>query len=139
MKTIPEGLFDNCTEVTDFSSTFKGCTALQVIPEGLFDKCTEVRYFGSIFYQCKGLTSIPQGLFDKCTEVTSFGSAFLECLNLTGESPYTVIQVDGVDTKIHLYERENYPEHFTAPTDYGMCFSYCTNLTDYGSIPSGWK
>jgi len=58
---------------------------------------------------------------------------------LMGESPYTVIQVDGVDTKVHLYERENYPEYFTAPTSYNRGFYFCSKLDDYSSIPSDWK
>ncbi len=59
----------------------------------------------------------------------------LNCWNLTGESPYTMI--DG--QKVHLYERVNYPDHFTEPTLFIMAFRYCTGLTDYAQIPSDWK
>ena len=138
LTSIPEGLFDKCTEVTSFNSTFSGCTGLTNIPEGLFDNCTEVTNFYGTFRRCAGLTEIPEGLFDNCTEVTRFGATFHECNGLTGESPYTVINVDGQDIKVHLYERANYPEYFTIPTDYQWCFYNCTGLTDYSSIPSSW-
>ena len=138
LTTIPEGLFDKCTEVMEFTGLFWGCNKLISIPEGLFDNCTEVTSFGGLF---KGttITEIPVGLFDKCTKVTDFYKTFEGCVSLTGESPYTIVNVNGVDTKVHLYERSNYPEHFTAPIDVDDCFTNCTGLIDYNSISSNWK
>ena len=139
LKAIPEGLFDKCTEVQTFGGAFAN-TAITSIPEGLFDKCINVVDFTDTFYGSTSLQSIPEGLFDNNTKVTSFYRTFEWCSNLTGESPYTVINVDGVNTKVHLYERANYPEYFDAiPTSYSGCFNYCTQLTDYNFIPSGWK
>ena len=93
-----------------------------------------------MFYRCSKLQEIPVGLFDYNTKVTEFMYAFSMCGNLTGESPYTVININGVDTKVHLYARANYPEYFDAtPTSYSSCFNSCTRLTDYNSIPSEWK
>ena len=166
LKAIPEGLFDKCTKVTSFGFTFEGCTGLTSIPKGLFDENSEVTSFANTFQECKSLTSIPEGLFDSCTKVTSFYQTFHNCAKLqsipeglfdkntkvtdfkylfdwcdklTGESPYTIINVDGVDTKVHLYERANYPEYFTTPTNYSRCYYMCTGLTDYSSIPTDWK
>ena len=131
---IPEGLFDKCTEVTSFSGAFMYCTSLTSIPEGLFDNCTKVTSFNATFAECAALTSIPVSLFDYNTKVTNFRRCFWNDDNLTGESPYTLI--DGV--KVHLYERENYPEYFTTPTEYQWCFQGCENLIDYSSRPNGW-
>ena len=165
LQAIPEGLFDNCTEVTDFSGAFYWCYSLQAIPEGLFDKCTKVTNFertfnrctklqtipveffdnntkvtsfANTFGECDALTSIPEGLFDHCTEVTNFSMTFEGCTKITSESPYTIINVNGQDVKVHLYERANYPEYFTVPTSYTDCFNNCTKLTDYSTIPSSW-
>ena len=137
--SIPAGLFDACTKVTSFGGMFLNCDNLQTIPEGLFDKCTEVTTFKGAFEDCDNLQTIPERLFDNNTKVTNFAGTFWNCDNLMGESPYTVIQVDGVDTKVHLYERENYPEYFTAPTSYNRGFYFCSKLDDYSSIPSDWK
>ena len=138
LKTIPEELFEKCTEVTTFGSAFGYC-GLTSIPEGLFDHCTKVTDFSWAFSQCTNLKGIPAGLFDACTKVTNFYGTFQFCAALLGESPYTVINVDGVDTKVHLYERANYPEYFTAPTSYSSCFYRSSKLDDYSSIPSNWK
>ena len=164
LSSIPGGLFDYNTKVTSFSETFRNCTSLQAIPEGLFDKCTEVTNFYGAFWGtgitsipgglfdyntvvtkfertfagCTSLQSIPTGLFDNNTKVTNFGYTFYNCSNLTGESPYTIINVDGEDVKVHLYERTNHSSYFTKPTTYYGCFEACTGLTDYSAIPSSW-
>ena len=59
----------------------------------------------------------------------------LKCSALTGESPYTMI--DG--QKVHIYERADYPEHFTALSIFYSCFNDCTGLTDFAKIPTNWK
>ena len=71
--------------------------------------------------------------------MTNFSWAFWDCDKLTGETPYTIINVDGQDIKVHLYERANYPEKFTVPTYSSYCFRECSSLTDYNSIPTEWK
>ena len=135
---ISGDIFKYNTKVTDFYYCFSN-TAITLIPEGLFDACTEVTDFGGTFAGCSKLQEIPIGLFDKCTKVAYFDETFKDCTILTGESPYTIIDVDGVDTKVHLYERSLYPDYFTAPTNYGECFRGDTYLTDYSTIPSEWK
>lgn len=88
LTSIPEGLFDKCTEVKDFSSTFCNCYKLHTIPEGLFDKCTKVTSFAWTFgdneFNSKKMeiVSIPRGLFDNCTEVTDFNGTFQGCASL---------------------------------------------------------
>ena len=139
LKSIPKGLFKGFVNVTTFADAFMGCKSLESIPEGLFDDCPNATNFGWSFSGCSSLQSIPEGLFDKCTKASYFYQTFYNCTNLTGESPYTVINIDGEDVKVHLYERANYPDYFTAPSNTGICFSNCNNLTDYNSIPSDWK
>ena len=133
--SIPENLFAKNPNVTDFSDTFSSCRALTSIPENLFANCPEVTSFMNTFWGCWALKSIPTGLFDNNRKVTSFYCTFYGCSALTGESPYTMI--DG--QKVHLYERANYPEHFTKPTDVWDCFKNCTGLTDFAQIPTNWK
>ena len=135
LTTIPQGLFDNCTQVESFYGTFSRCSSLTEIPAGLFDKCTYVRDFQGTFSGCSSLTTIPQGLFDNCTQVTSFYGTFENCYALTGESPYTLIN----GHKVHLYERKDYPGHFSTPKSCSGCFRRCTDLTDYNEIPADWK
>ena len=135
LQSIPEGLFANCPKAAGFSFTFSGCSALKSIPENLFANNTKVTDFSGTFVDCTSLKSIPENLFANNTKVTNFYVTFSGCKALTGESPYTMI--DG--QKVHIYERQNYPEHFTTPTDFNYTFMSCTGLTDYAQIPSDWK
>ena len=139
LTNIPEGLFYYNTKTTSFWGAFRECSGLTNIPEGLFDNCPEVTTFSYTFEKCTALESIPAGLFDNNTKVTGLYGTFSDCTALESESPYTTIKVDGNDVKVHLYERANYPEHFTAPTSYKKCFMGDTGLTDYTNIPAAWK
>ena len=167
LTTIPQGLFDNCPEVISFSWTFQN-TKINSVPEGLFDKCTKVTSFERVFGDNRELQEIPEGLFDNNPEVTNFNGVFRYCSGLAGkipvsifdnnrkvknftdaflsssgfvsESPYTTINVDGTDVKVHLYERSLYPEHFTAPEYSQRCFSGLNYLTDWSAIvAAGWN
>ena len=135
LNSIPEGLFNNCIEIGWFHGTFENCSSLTAIPQDVFKNCTKVVRFTNTFFRCSSLTDIPQGLFDDCTKVTGFQNTFSGCKALTGESPYTLIN----GQKVHLYERVNYPEYFTAPTSTALSFYNCTGLTDYNEIPADWK
>ena len=135
LTSIPENLFANNPEVTKFYGIFSYCSALKSIPENLFANCPKVTDFEQTFYGCLALESIPEKLFTNNPAVTSFANTFDDCSALTGESPYTMI--DG--QKVHLYERKNYPEHFTTPTSTYHAFGNCTGLTDFAQIPSDWK
>ena len=135
LESIPEKLFTNNPAVTSFANTFDGCKALQSIPTGLFDNNRKVTNFRYTFQGCTSLKSIPEKLFANNTKVTNFSYTFKNCSALIGESPYTMI--DG--QKVHLYERVNYPEHFTTPTSTYHAFGNCTGLTDYAQIPTNWK
>ena len=112
LTSIPENLFANCPNVTDFSECFGGCSGLTSIPENLFANCPND--FGHCFKYCSGLTSIPENLFANCPNVTDFEYCFYQCSGLT-----------------------NIPENLfasnTAATNFEYCFGLCKNLA---SIPS---
>lgn len=131
---IPAGLFSTNLEVTSFSGTFNNCTSLELIPERLFSHNQKVTSFSSVFYECTALKSIPTGLFDENLNVTNFSKAFMNCTMLSGESPYTLIE----GNKIHLYERTT-ALGFKVPSTMTSCFTGCTGLSDYESIPGTWK
>lgn len=131
---IPEGLFASNPAIIDFSGTFSGCSALKSIPDGLFANNPAVTDFGYTFRGCSALTTIPTRLFDNNRNVTDFSLTFWGCKALTSESPYTMIG----DKKVHLYERQNYPGQFTAPTSFECAFTNCTGLRDYTQIPGDW-
>ena len=85
-----------------------------------------------------GLTELKQNVFQQCSEVTNFTETFSGCVSLTGESVYNWVGNSTNSTKVHLYERKNYPNNFTKPELFKNCFSGCKKLTDYNQIPKEW-
>ncbi len=134
LKTIPAGLFDAFSKVTDLHYAFNTCLILESIPEGLLDYCEAATNMKGVFQGCESAECVPVGMFDNCRKVTDFSYTCYGCMSATGESPYTEINGE----KVHLYERENYPETFETPTTHNTCFTNCTKMDDYYDIPSGW-
>ena len=83
LTSIPEGLFKNNVNAEYFNYTFRGCTGLTSIPEELFKNNVKVTSFESIFKDCSGLTSIPEGIFKNNVNVTNFESTFYNCKGIT--------------------------------------------------------
>ena len=83
LTTIPEGLFKNNVNATNFQNIFRGCAGLTSIPEELFKNNVKATLFSNTFYVCTGLTSIPEGLFKNNVNATYFTNAFGGCTGLT--------------------------------------------------------
>ena len=135
---IPENLFAGITGAPEygmFSGTFKDCSNLSgEIPGNLFAGISggrAVNMFSRTFSGCSGLTGIGTGLFDGIATNSSYVSdmfyeTFRDCINLTGSS-----------AKIgDKYLYEIWPP---APVFYQYTYKNASKLTDYESIPSGWK
>ena len=168
LKSVPRGLFTACTKITTnttaFQQTFANCTALEEIPDDLFEGQPSCYTFNSTFMNCTSLKSIPAGLFKNqnstsnfsvsglfsyCTSLTSIPAnlfanqktlytvqnLFYGCTGLKGESCYD--EVNG--QKIHLYERTTSNGYTRAPGSYSGCYTGCTGLSDYESIPTNWR
>lgn len=127
LTTIASDAFEGCTAVTEMYATFTDCTALTDIPAGLFSKMLGLRYMEYTFQGCSSLKSLPVSLFDNCRNLGSMDYCFMNCTALTGESPYTMIG----ESKVHLYERQYYPDSFLAPSSYEGCFAGDEGLSDY--------
>lgn len=115
LEAIPEGLFASCTSATNFSYCFSNCYNLKVIPGGLFAGCTGPVNFEFCFEECKRLTTISKGLFADSKRMSAFNSCFYNCSSLT-----------------------TIPEELFAGCIYASsfdnCFNGCSSLT---TIPGG--
>ena len=160
LTSIPVDLFRYNTEVKGFAGVFRGCTGLTSIPINLFRYNTLATSFTGAFSGCIGITSIPvdlfryntlvtifggvsypeEGVFSGCSGITSvldpniflnnlvaanFGNAFLGCANMTGNGQ-------------PIIDNTALPGH-SVPTATACCFNGCIGLTDYATIPAGWK
>ena len=91
-----------------------------------------------MYSYCSNMESIPVSIFDENRRVTDFSGVFSwDYPNLQRqESPYTVVN----GKKVHLYERENYPDDFVEPTSTSSALSAFANY-NWGleNIPSAWR
>ena len=117
LKTIPKGIFKDCTKVTEFTDTFSE-SGITNLPEGIFDNCVAATSFNNTFAY-SNLINIPEELFDKCPNVTDFYGTFSNCRNVEGKAP-------------NIYTRNNVTSH-------SKCFYDCSKLSNYNEIPSDWK
>lgn len=131
LTNIPERLFANCSNVTIFDSAFIYCTSITSIPENLLINNYNVTHFTSMFSYCTSLTSIPENLFDSNKKVKDFSSTFQDCSGLTGNTP---TGTDGLE----LWKRAGKPG-YPSSINGTACFRFCSKLSNYSSIPSGWN
>jgi len=116
-----------------FTATFGGCQKLTGdIPNKLFGNISgtpATGMFRETFMNCTKLSgNIPVGLFGDISGTLptyAFLSTFINCYDLTGPS---ALMPDGTT---YLYQQ------FSGYTT--TCYQNCTNLSDYASIPTGWK
>jgi len=80
---IPNGLFDGCNAVLNFSNIFSSCTNITTIPGDLFKYNIAVSNASSAFSGCNKITTIPADLFRYNSSVTDFSYTFNGCSLLT--------------------------------------------------------
>ena len=124
LRSIPEGLFKNNVNVTKFWDTFSGCRGLTSIPEGLFKNNVNVTNFYSTFEDCKGLTSIPEELFKNNVNVADFSCTFRGCKGLTSIP-------DGIIETAKKVKKNR--------GDVSSMFYGCTSASNYNSLPNYLK
>ena len=87
---IPEWLFSK--KVTSRNmSRFIRCDRITSIPENLFKNNVNATNFSGTFYVCRGITSIPENLFKYNVNATNFYGTFEECRELL-YIPNTIIE-----------------------------------------------
>ena len=134
LSTVPSDLFAYSPMISDFLYTFSNCRSLKEIDADLFKNNRLANSFMSTF-EYVNLSEIPAAIFDNNKLVTSFERTFEGSTNFNCESPYSII--DG--KKVHLYERENYPDIFVIPIATKYCFYNNDQWADYDNIPSDWR
>ena len=132
--SIPSGLFDNVSDISDCVETFYSCP-ITSIPSGLFDNAPSINSFSSCFYSTN-ITSIPTDLFRYNTSVTSFVNCFV-FTNITSIPTdlfrYNTLVVNFQGVFQLCYYLTSIPENLfyynTLVTNYSYAFYYCRNIT----------
>lgn len=153
LATVPSDLFSNMPNLYSAAQAFYGCGSLTSIPAGLFSSNGNLQSIWGLFYDCANITAIPETLlqnspsintayflFSGCTGVTgaipvnlfqnqlslnNFYGVFYNCSNMTGNGNDFIAAVTAVGRPV--------------PSNTSGCFYNCTTLSDYASIPAGWK
>ena len=127
IQSIPDMMFYNCTNITNFDISFSNCNNLQSVGDNIFSKCTNITSFNSTFSSCGNLTNIGENIFYGCENVKEFCQTFYKCYNLEGNAPELWLRVvDG--------EKNGY---IGIPDGEG-CYGGCEKLNNYEEIPEYW-
>lgn len=137
LTSIPGNLFSKCKNINSAAGTFSGCTGLTSIPDNLFSASgNNLTNVSNCFYGCTQLTALPEGLFNDNAAINLFNYCFYNCNKLTGNAPYRQMA-----TKVYYWNRGTYKTEFPFEGQLTgtRCFYGCTGLTQYSTIPTGWK
>lgn len=94
---LPEGLFNNCSDLVTTYSMFRGVPLTGPVPEFLFAGQTDkLKDVSEMFMGCSGLTTIQEGMFGSYSggiintnvpNIANFSNTFSSCSGLTGRVP----------------------------------------------------
>ena len=113
LRSIPEDLFANNPQATNFSYCFCSCISLRSIPEGLFAHNPQATNFSYCFSETR-LQSIPEDLFANNPQATDFSYCFSSCTSL-----------------------QSVPEGLFANNPQATNFRDCFSGTSLQSVPEG--
>ena len=140
LRSIPEDLFANNPQATNFSYCFCSCTSLRSIPEGLFAHNPQATNFSYCFSETR-LQSIPEDLFANNPQATDFSYCFSSCTSLQSvpeglfaNNPQATNFRDCFNKTLLQSVPEGLFANNPQATDFRDCFSSCTSLQ---SVPEG--
>jgi hypothetical protein len=131
LKVVPENLFYYNPNLQTIASSFFLCTAITTLPNVLFSPPPNALYsLNSAFRGTTSLTSIPNSIFDNVSGSVAESKSLL----LTGifRQTTTTNALTGNAPTIWSYP-------YIASAGNTDAFLNCTGLTNYASIPAGWK
>ena len=165
LRSIPEDLFANNPQATNFSYCFCSCTSLRSIPEGLFAHNPQATDFSYCFSSCTSLQSVPEGLFANNPQATNFRDCFSKTLlqsvpeGLFANNPqatdfwgcFSGTSLQSVPEGLFAHNPQatdfyhcfsgtslqSVPEGLFAHNPQATSFSYCFNQTPLQSVPEG--
>ena len=131
---IPSNLFKYATKVKTMANVFNYTTGLtSTIPEDLFFNCKEVTNFRFVFAGSSVSGEIPENIFKENTKVNNFQGCFRECYNLEGDLPKYIFSysnfVENLSVTIQLTNIHTNEIYINSPIiDYFEDNSFLSNL-----------
>lgn len=148
--SLPADLFRYNTSVTTFASTFAFCYYLNSLPTDLFRYNTAVTTFASTFSNCINISSLPNNLFYYNSAVTVYNNTFDACRNIALPSVLFNLSNLSIVTNFNYFMQTGSTSYSNTGTiqdvwNYATsatsvnAFLNQTSITNYASIPNGWK
>ena len=139
IESLPQGLLDNCTNVTTLEYFCSGCSQLKTIPELLFNNNLKCDHFNFAFNGCTSLKLV-KNLF--CDETTGKTTRFSPMTGI-GHIYFTSLFNRTSYTGSEVGEAPSLWEYTYGPTLHSNnCFAGAgnstTSISNYNSIPSAW-
>ena len=138
LQSVPEGLFANNPQATNFRDCFSG-TSLQSVPEGLFANNLQATDFWGCFSGTL-LQSVPEDLFAHNPQATNFYHCFSLCTSLQSVPEGLFAhnpQVTDFSYCFYKTPLQSVPEGLFAHNPQATNFSYCLYKTSLQSVPEG--
>lgn len=136
LKSIPAGLFDYATKVTNMNCLFADDHALTDIPNGLFDNCTSLQVLSSAFMLCTSLETIPSGLFANNKSVTNFVNLLSGCKKLKLDADIFIDAENGITKEYRFIYVNEWINFSNAFSNTGSSLSGDGNI---GTVPDLWN
>lgn len=135
LKSLPEGLFANCPNITQLDYVF-GATAIESIPSDIFSSASAATKFTGAFSACVCLKGIPYDLMANATAALDIKYMFAGCSSIE-EIPSGVFRNNAAVTNLEyiFYKtgvstlQQGIFEGLTGTKTIGAVFQGCTNLT----------
>jgi len=159
LTSLPSLLFYNISHNLDgdFSEMCRGCTSLIALASDTLTLTTidAAKFSGwgfqAMFAYCTALTTIPTGFLDgipfSASDTFYTSAMFEDCTSLSAINvilpSITIGNISGMSFMYYncTSATGNAPDLWTdySTATHSACFYNCTSLTNYASIPSGWK
>lgn len=138
--SVPAGLFDNNPQITTLKECFCYCRKLQALPDYLLRNLPNCYDFNQFIRGTRALKLNANLFCDETTEKTTRFASYTNQVDFR-QFLYRVTPMDSTSNNGVAPELWNYT--YGAGVNSGSCFqgggNSATTLTNYSSIPSGWK
>lgn len=128
---IPQGLFDQLTNLESMYCTFRDCTALSTVPATLLKNQAKVKTLQGFMRNCKSLTSLSDGFFAHQQLCANYKQLLGGCSNLRLNGGLFINESEGI-TKDNRFKKCN-----TVIRIDNMF--YQIKKTDAGTMPDLWN
>jgi hypothetical protein len=140
LTAVPERLFFYNRNLDNVGSAFRYSKGITTLPNQLFPQGSNYLYnLDAMFEMAQSVSTIPTGMLSPLSSSVVYRMEdffnMLQVYPLTGSISFCTGSVQGNNISGNVDDVWN----FTNPSLYTNAFNNCLGITNYASIPAGWK